>query len=251
MLLILYIDGLVNCLKEKGVDRGGLRLADGSYIFIMLYADDVLLVGTSELGLQSMLWEMEEFFDTMGLNINPGKSEIVLFGKPEPLVNITLSGTEKNLVKKAKYLGIVFESDRGWENQIGEVMLSSKLAVGRCKIIAKTIGLTNVKRQLELYDSIVSSILPYSAGVWAIGSKESNLAKFDDIFVDFLRSMFHLPCSVLKKSLFLNLGRRCCFCDTLFLAACQIARGKLKDSICLVPLKGLKLVAIAGLTLFN
>ena len=44
LLFILYIEGLVNFLKKKGVDRGGLKLADGNFLFIMLYADDVLLI---------------------------------------------------------------------------------------------------------------------------------------------------------------------------------------------------------------
>ena len=193
--------------------------------------------------------ETEAFFEIMGLKINPAKSEIVFFGEREPRVSLNLLGVSKDLVPKAKYLGVVFEADGRWETQINDVLLSTKLAVGRCKIMARTINMTNVKRLLELYDSMVSSIVRYSAGIWAAGSQSNSLHKFDEVFVEFFRSVFRLPRTTSKKGLLLNLGRRCCYCDSIFLAACQLARGQL-EGLSLWSCV-LKIVELGGSRWFN
>jgi hypothetical protein len=67
LLFILYVAELTTFLRHTGADQGGFRLSDGTTIFCVLYADDVLLIATSADGLQRLIDDTVNFFSLVGI----------------------------------------------------------------------------------------------------------------------------------------------------------------------------------------
>ncbi len=54
-----------------------------------------------------------------------------------------------------------------------------------------TIGRSNVRVALELFDSVVASVYRFGLGVW--GTQVRDVRKLDDIFTDFVKWLFRFP----------------------------------------------------------
>jgi hypothetical protein len=96
------------------------------------------------------------------------------------------------------------------------------VALGRCKVIISTVGTGNAKYAVNMFDVMVSSVYRYGFGVW--GPVGGNLNALDELFVGFIRWLFRLPKSTSKLNILGCFGRRCALCNSLYLAAVQLAR---------------------------
>ncbi len=224
LLFILFIAGLIRYLERSGVTTNGVKLANGRFICCILYADDVLLLAQSRRGLQILIDLTCRFFDSMGLTVNPEKSDIVIFGSRQGNVrSFDIAGSPKEVRDEAKYLGVIFQRGGGWKCQQESMVTRGKMARGRCEIICKTIGIKRLEQIVQIYDMFVSSVFRYSLGAW--GPTAGQLRKIDDIFIDFIRRMYRLPPRTSRNDILAHFGRRCSMCDALFLASVQVARG--------------------------
>ena len=81
-----------------------------SKISHLLYADDLVLLSTSENGLQSNIDTVNTFCKSWGLAINISKSKIMVFSKsgrvPKDKFRYNLGGDEIEYVNNYKYLGV-------------------------------------------------------------------------------------------------------------------------------------------------
>jgi hypothetical protein len=225
LLFILYVAGLVSHLRETGASEGGIRLPDGSRIFCVLYADDVLLIATSATALQRLIDETTDFFRQAGMEVNPQKSDVVVFSRSDRFLNIPLAidNIPKELAAEAKYLGVIFEQGSYWKLQKEAMTLRCRSALGRCKVICRSLGLSAADAMVQIFDMFASSIYRYSLGAW--GPTAGDLSVLDKVFADFIRSRFRLPASTGLNSILMQFGRRCVQCDGFFLASVQVARG--------------------------
>ncbi len=230
LLFILYISDLVSHLRRTGADIGGIELEDGTRIFCILYADDVLLISSTPEGMQRLLDDTCGYFVQEGMNVNPLKSEIVIFSTARSVPDIAFRVVDalKTPINEARYLGVMFERGMGWKSQLESAALRTRVAVGRCKTICSSLGLTNVNTILQIYDMFVSAIYRYSAGAW--GPLAANLDKIDTVFCSFMASRYKLPHTTSHQGLLMQMGRRCAACDAYFLAAVQLARGLVAPS---------------------
>jgi hypothetical protein len=72
-----------------------------------------------------------------------------------------------------------------------------------------------------MFDVLVASIFRYGLGAW--GPVGGNLSAFDELFVGFVRWLFLFPKTTSKLNILSCFGRRCAACDSLYLAAVQLA----------------------------
>ncbi len=105
-LFNIFINDLANNVNSLnlGIDIGGFRIS------ILLYADDIVLLGESEHDLQKMLDCVYNWSKTFKIKFNARKSNIVHFRKPsQPRSSskFVLGNTELNIVEQYKYLGII------------------------------------------------------------------------------------------------------------------------------------------------
>ncbi len=230
LLFILFVAGLIRHLQQNGGDRFGFRLHGGLLLCCLLYADDVLLLAVSREGLQRLIDLTCRFFESLGLNINPQKSDVVIFSSmrsPNP-TSFVISGLTKGIVNESKYLGVIFHKGGNWKCQLETTITRCKMARGRCQIICSTLGIDKPKAMCQIFDMFVSAIYRYSLGAWGVTA--TSLHKLDNIFCDFIRRQYRLPASSCRRGILMQFARRCAACDAKFLAAVQMARGLVSPS---------------------
>jgi hypothetical protein len=94
-------------------------------IFIILYADDTVILSESESDLQAQLDAFHEHCLTWKMKVNIDKSKIVIFGSGRTPHNLSFKydGSEIEVVKNFNYLGIIF-------SKIGNFNLAKKTFSG-------------------------------------------------------------------------------------------------------------------------
>jgi hypothetical protein len=226
LLFIIFIAGLTKHLQDCHDGEGVIRLADGTRLFCLLYADDVLLVSLTRGGLQKSVQETCRFFHELGLTVNPNKSDIVIFLRgrtqmPEP--GFDIAGLQKEAIAEAKYLGVIFQQNGSWKEQMAMTLARCRMARGRCRVICSSLGFAKPRPLVQVYDTFVSAIYRYSLGSW--GVLVGDLTKIDNLFCDFIRQLYRLPASTCRRSILMQFARRCASCDARYLATVQLARG--------------------------
>ncbi len=193
-------------LKAAGVDRFGVKLADGTWLCCMLYADDVLLLSTSRDGLQQLINQTCNHFSSLGLTVNPGKSDIVVFdgGRRANPRQFDIAAMSKTASDEAKYLGVIFHRGGNWKCQLETTLSRCRMARGRCHIICSSLKLTSARSIVQMFDTFVSSIYRYSLGTWGVTA--GSLHKIDSLFCDYVRRQFRLPPKTCRKGILMQFG---------------------------------------------
>ena len=109
----LYIDKLEEWLNLQGGD--GIYL--GKFVIrLLLYANDLILIAKSTLGLQEHLLSLEHFYRSVGMQVNISKMKVVVFSKKRKH-NQHKFYFEGNILEEVvdyKYLGIDFNKNLSW-----------------------------------------------------------------------------------------------------------------------------------------
>jgi len=109
-LFNLFVENLVDNLYKMKL--AGLRL-HARIVHILLYADDMVLLGSSQENLQAKINCAADFFKERGLRLNLDKTKVIIFRRGGPVSkNIWFSwrGRPIRIVNKYVYLGIIFSS---------------------------------------------------------------------------------------------------------------------------------------------
>ncbi len=214
-----------HCPIVGGGKLCSLVYTDGVSVFCFLPSETQQLVDTSE-----------AFFHRKHLTPNPQKCEFVAFtGSRTPVSEAwVVSGVGRESQFCARYLGLLYQQDGRWNEYLATTLTRCRVAVGRLKIMARTVGLGNLKYLVNLLHETVSSIYRYGQGVWGVSCAQVN--KLDDLFVDFVRWVFRFPITVGKASILANFARRCAKCDALYLATVQLAKASVSRNTTWVAL---------------
>lgn len=109
-LFSMYLNDLEEAIilnGAKGIDKGMLKL------FLLLYADDIVLFANSAIELQNSINILETYCQRWRLTVNTTKTKVLIFRKGGRLpsnLKFTYNGVEIEIVRKFSYLGIVFTS---------------------------------------------------------------------------------------------------------------------------------------------
>ena len=68
----------------------GVPIGDGEYLSILLYADDIVLIASSENDLQKMLETTYNWGQNWGINFNCDKTKVIHFRKKQLLPQVTI-----------------------------------------------------------------------------------------------------------------------------------------------------------------
>ena len=76
-----------------------------------LFADDLVLLSSTESGLQRALNSFADACNTAGIKINTAKTEVLHLSRNPDQCVLQVNGTTLKQVEKFKYLGVAFTSD--------------------------------------------------------------------------------------------------------------------------------------------
>ena len=172
LLFNLYINNLPylfeNTLSEPFV------LPDGTKINSLLYADDLIILSRSKLGLQNCLNVLSSYCETWMLKINPKKTKIMIFQKhPRKSTDINFNiGTESiEIVQEYTYLGTRLTPTGNFTLALEHL---KEKGVHAFSSIRKHSTLNRLRPNTasQIFDTMIFPILSYNSEIWGMYTKQ-------------------------------------------------------------------------------
>ena len=162
----------INELSVEIMQNGkhGIQLSpDILELFLLLFADDVILISHSVSGLQNQLNILSKFSDEWKLTVKLDKTNIVVFRKGG-----RLALTEKwfykdsrvQVVNQYKYLGVLFTSKLCMRNLVQDLSSRAKKAMVLFLSTLYKLNPMPLKVFFKLFDTQIQPILLYGSELW-------------------------------------------------------------------------------------
>ncbi|KAK0132743.1 putative uncharacterized transposon-derived protein F52C9.6 [Merluccius polli] len=146
----------------EGVRFGDLRIGS------LLFADDVVLMASSDRDLQLSLDRFAAECEAVGMRISTSKSESMVLNRKRVECTLRVGDEILPQVEEFKYLGVLFTSDGRMEREIDR-------RIGAASAVMRTLhGSVVVKRELSrkaklsIYQSIYVPALTYGHELWVM-----------------------------------------------------------------------------------
>ena len=163
VLFIVFMDRISRRSRVgEGIGFGGGRISS------LLFADDVVLLASSNSDLQLSLGRFAAECEAAGMRISTSKSEAMVLGRKR--VECLLRGGEEILpqVEEFKYLGILFTSEGRMEREIDRRIGAASAvmrSLNRSVVVKRELSR---KAKLSIYRSIYAPTLTYGHELWVM-----------------------------------------------------------------------------------
>ena len=168
LLFGLFIDEFESRLLEWLPDAGvqlGTRLLQ-----MLLYADDMVLLSSTPGTLQRQLALLHEFCVAKGMEVNVGKSEIVVFRHhtqpPQQGWHWHYNGSPLQRVPEFKYLGVVMHETTGVSAAIAPLATAARRAAWAMISRFRVGKVRDISLKLQMFKALVLPIMEYCGAVW-------------------------------------------------------------------------------------
>ena len=171
-LFALYLNDFAEEIKDF---RCGIPVGD-QQISILLFADEVALIAETEENMQKMLKCLHEWCSKWRLGLNMDKTKIVHYRHESCAQSdffFSIGETKVSMTNTYKYLGLWLEEHLNLKEMVKALSASAGRALGKlCSKFHASGGMSH-KMFTKLYESLVSPILAYGAGIWGTSSYNS------------------------------------------------------------------------------
>ena len=168
LLFALYISDIERYLKEHEVY--GIKINQSTVVDILLFADDTVVLAPTAGALKEKIRLLEVYFDNLDLDVNLGKTKIIVFRKGgciEKDVKFSFKGKPIEIVDDYVYLGILMTTSSLFRRQMERAKKKAmEVLYTTLGLIFKT-KLASFHAHYTLFESIVKSTLLYSCAVWS------------------------------------------------------------------------------------
>ena len=164
----------------QGVDIGMLKL------FLLLYADDIVIFAENENDLQHGLNLLANYCDKWKLQVNVNKTKVIVFkkgGANKKNMKFTYKQTELEIVKKFVYLGVVFTVGGSFNSTYESLYGQAIKAVFKLKSYFVNYPCMNLRHKLDLFDKLIEPILCYGCELWGVNES----TKLENVHIDFCK----------------------------------------------------------------
>ena len=174
-------------------------------MYVLLYADDTLVMAESPEELQSALNEVSQYCNTWGLTINQTKTKVVIFsrGKVRKHFNFKIGdlaiGTESDYC----YLGILFTFNGKLTKAMKDRITPARKAMFSLNEKAVSL-LLPPDIHLDLFEKLVTPILLYGCEVWGGGTIEP----LEIFYRNFIKRMLGIKRSTPNCIVYGEVGRK-------------------------------------------
>ena len=207
-LFTLFINDVVDFLNVDGIHAPEIL---GTIVHCLLYADDLVLMSCSPIGLQRMLDRLALYCKKWELEVSLDKTKVVVFKKSRKKnKNEKWFYNDKKIevVNEYKYLGVVFSGSGACISHIQQAKIrTERSCIALLKFFFKFKFLP-ISFFLKLYDSMVASVLLYGSEVWG-GHVFSNqgIDLIESTAYKFYKALLGLPKSTQSSGVLLELSR--------------------------------------------
>lgn len=215
LLFSIYLADLENflCDKYEGLSSVNILASDLSVdndiaiylkLFILLYADDTVLMAESPASLQLALNAMADYCNQWGLCVNTAKSKVMICsrGKVRNIPNFVLAGTHLEVVFDYMYLGVKFNYNGKFTK--AKTYVYERASRSMFALLKKASKLVlPIDIQLHLFDSVVAPVLLYGSEVWAC----EDLSGIEKLHLRFCKMLLKVNKSTANNMVYGELGR--------------------------------------------
>ena len=208
LLFSIYLNDLDNYLAQN--PHAGIRIdVDTEYmslfirLVVLLYADDTIILASSETDLQYSLDKFFDYCQTWKLSVNISKTKVLIFGaRKTDAYSFHLGDQEIEITDKYKYLGIYFSQSRSFLNARKHDVEQAKKAMHLLYCRTNNLNLP-IDLQLKLFDHTVLPILTYACEIFSF----ENIEIIEKVHTSFLRKITKSKQSTPLYMLYAELGR--------------------------------------------
>ena len=166
LLFIVYMNWIDKCSQaDECATIGNCKISR------LLFADDLVLLSSTESGLQRALHSFADACNTAGMKISTAKTEVLRLSRNPHQCVLQANGVTLKQVEKFKYLGVAFTSngrqDEELDTQIGkasEVMRALHYSVVTKRELSK-------KAKLSIFKAVFVPILTCNHESWVMSKR--------------------------------------------------------------------------------
>ena len=186
-LFNLYSEYILRHLQvEEGFKVGGQNITD------IRYADDTVLIATSEGKLQALLNNVVMHSHQMGLTLNAKKTKAMVVSRQSDTVpcRVMIENEQVEQVQNFQYLGTWFSSDGRLGGEIRARIAKAKQTFQKMERVLKSTSI-KIRIRLRILKSYVWSVLLYGSETWTITQQQKKQLEATEMW--FYRRMLKIP----------------------------------------------------------
>ena len=211
ILFNIYINDLAFNLDDS--NPSPLKLPNGTDISCLMYADDVILIASTPVGLQNLLDTVNGFCTDWRLTVNAIKSKCITFSRKNKKNKkdiFTIGDNPLENVCQFTYLGVDISASGSLKASMDSLCTKANRAKYALNNIAKFKRIP-VKTAIRLFDATILPILTYGSEIWALNSTldydKWNSCPLEKSHLDFIRHILGTNRSVNNLMCRAELGR--------------------------------------------
>ena len=165
-LFNIYINDLPSIFDG---DNDSPKLQD-LYVHCLMYADDLVLMSLSEVGLQNKLNKLDEYCRKWGLEVNTKKTKVMTMShsiEDVPSSIMRIGDATLEWVQSYKYLGILINANGDFLPTSENLCVRGWKASFKIKSALKDVDV-NPELQLKLFDTLVKPVICYNGEIWGV-----------------------------------------------------------------------------------
>ena len=160
---------------------------------IILFADDVVLLGESEQNLQTNIDALFSYASSNCLKVNVGKTKCLVFHRGRlPSCSFHLGGSPLELVNSFVYLGFRFSVQLSFSDHVKNLISKASSRLG-CLFQQLPLRSLPWSIVLQVFNCFVLPVFLYGVHLWYSRVSNSVLLSLDSFFTKFLKRYLGLP----------------------------------------------------------
>lgn len=202
ILFALYINEIIKHLEEVETHSPCLGSRE---VKCLLYADDLVLLSLSKVGLQRAFDALATFCEVWGLKVNTKKTNILTFSKGKLRERgWYYKGEKVKEVDKFRYLGVILQRNLNWKSQQEEAIIKAQRGWG---IVRKMLYKFDcpVSWIWKVFDGMIGGILFYGGEIW--GAKVIK-SKLDRLGARIGKEILGVGKTIINEGALKELGRK-------------------------------------------
>ena len=174
LLYSLFVNDLKEHLMKKNL---GMEIEGYGLLSLLLYADDIMLIATSEEMLHDMLQVVSDFARTWRFELSPEKSEVVVFNSRSfvPSRPFKLSGNPLKVSSEYKYLGCELERTGVWHKLVLRYKGKARKATTDLWWAGVKHGGFKVETSKHIWDTMIRPGMEYGSEVFQLSKADLQL----------------------------------------------------------------------------
>ncbi|XP_050507928.1 probable RNA-directed DNA polymerase from transposon BS [Diabrotica virgifera virgifera] len=193
LLFALFLADIEDFFKSRGAE--GINVNNVNETLMLLYADDLVILGHSEIDISKKLKMLEDYCKQNKLTVNTAKTKIMCFSRgPYNLKNnikFTFNQYPILLTNTYNYLGVTFASSSLFREMADVSNAKAKQATGALIPVLAKLKIDCMQTRLQLFDALVTSTISNCISVWALRYVDV----LEQVQVQFLKRILMLPIS--------------------------------------------------------